>query len=328
MKKTISLLTSIVILLCSISVNAAGGGVSIGDDSAETLFVGSASSHYLLLSSNGVVSAWGDNTYGQCGAEPCAELSEINYIDFESRIVKVAAGNDFSIVVDENNVAWGFGNNVKFQLGISRPTGSGTPTSFSVPVEIAENIIDIAVGDDFSILLNSNGEILCSGMGNAHTLETINTGIDSPVKSIYANENSFVAITENNKAYYQKMDSGFRTAVEFEGNVEVQSVSIGKEHLAFICKNGENTEFYAYGENNKSQLGVPSVTTTDVPVLVFDIPYDENQTIKIFSGEYSTIVDVYTNLSVSDMVTQYQWGTDAISLENGNSSVIKNTFNT
>ncbi len=326
MKKIISLLTSMVIFLCSVCVDAAGGGVNIGDDSPEILFTGSASSHYLLLSSNGVVSAWGDNTYGQCGAEPCENLTEINYIDFDNKVVKVVAGNGFSIALDENNTAWGFGNNAKFQLGISRPTGSGTPTSFSEPVEIAENIIDIVVGDNFTILLKNNGEMLFSGMGNAHTLEVISTGIDSPVKSIYANNDSFVAVTESNKVYYQKSDNVFRTVIEFGENIEVQSVSLGMEHLIFICKNGDNIEFYTYGENNKSQLGVSNVAASDTPVLVFNIPYDANKIVRVFSGEYNTTVEIYTNLSASDTVTQYQWGTDAVSFENGNQTIIKNTF--
>lgn len=324
MKRFISFITGIVILLGSVNVYSAGGGASISDDSPETLFTGSASSHYLLLSSGGIVSAWGDNTYGQCAAEPCSEISGINYIDFDSRIVKVAAGNDFSIALDENNVAWGFGNNVKFQLGISRPTGSGTPTSFSSPIKISENIVGVAAGNDFSVLLNSNGELLFSGMGNAQTLEIVDTGTDSSVKSVYANENSFAAVTEDNKVYYQRSDGGLRTIFEFNENIEVQSVSLGKDHLIFVCRNGENIEFYACGENEKGQLGIVDIDKTDTPILVFTIPYEENQTINVYSGEFNTVVDVYSNLSSSDMVTQYQWGTDVVALEN--QTVIKNTF--
>lgn len=324
MKRIISFIASIVVLLGSGSVYAVGGGVSIGDDSPEILFTGSASSHYLLLSSNGVVSAWGDNIYGQCGAEPCSEISEINYIDFDSRIVKVAAGNDFSIALDEDNTAWGFGNNQKFQLGISRPTAPGAPTEFYTPTEISKNIVDIAAGDNFSVLLNNTGEVLLSGLGKMHTQEIVYDDINSPAKSIYANENSFAVVTADNKIYYQKSDGVSGSFFEFNENIEIQSVSVGDQHLSIVCKNGENTEIYTCGENSKGQLGVPDIQETDTPVLACSVPYEENQTVNIFCGEFYTVADIYTNLSASDSITQYQWGTDIVSLEN--QTVVKNTF--
>lgn len=324
MKRIISFIASIVVLLGSGSVYAVGGDVSIGDDSPEILFTGSASSHYLLLSSNGVVSAWGDNTYGQCGAEPCSEISEINYIDFDSRIVKVAAGNDFSIVLDEDNTAWGFGNNQKFQLGISRPTAPGAPTEFYTPTEISKNIVDIAAGDNFSVLLNNTGEVMLSGLGKMHTQEIVYDDTNSPAKSVYANENSFAVVTADNKIYYQKSDGVSGSLFEFDENIEIQSVSVGDQHLSIVCKNGENTEIYTCGENSKGQLGVPDIQESDTPVLVCSVPYEENQTVNVFCGEFYTIADVYTNLSASDSITQYQWGTDIVSLEN--QAVVKNTF--
>lgn len=300
-------------VLGSVNVFAAGGAVSIGDSSGETLFTGSASSHCLLLSSNGVVSAWGSNTYGQCGTEPCEELTEINYIDFEDKIVKVAAGNDFSIALDENNVAWGWGNNISFQLGISRPTGPGTPTQFSVPQKIADNIVDIAAGEDFSILLSENGDVLFSGMRNPNTLK----GVEFPkidtknpkIKFITANYNNAIAVDENNFVFYWRSDRRTPEVIEFNGVDEVQSVAVGKEHLIIRCLNGENIEFYGYGDNSKSQLGVLDVSSADEPVLVLSIPYEENLKISEFAGDYYTVVDVWDNLSANDLMSEYRWGT-------------------
>ena len=172
MKKYISILICLLLfMMTSLNTFAAGGAISISDDSSATLFTGSASSHYLILSSNGVVSAWGDNSFGQCGTEPCDTITDINYIDFESKIIKVVAGNGFSIALDENNTAWGWGNNLEFQLGISRPTSAGTPTQFSSPQRIADNIIDIEAGEGFSILLNENGGRLLSGLGKCRYIK-------------------------------------------------------------------------------------------------------------------------------------------------------------
>ena len=57
-------------------------------------------------------------------------------------------------------------------------------------------------------------------MRNAQTLEIVDAGTDSSVKSVYANENSFEAVTEDNKVYYQRSDGGSRTIFEFNENIE------------------------------------------------------------------------------------------------------------
>lgn len=314
------LLSVLLLLMGSINAFAAGGAVSIGDDNSETLFTGSASSHYLVLSSNGVVSAWGENTYGQCGAEPCDEITEINYIDFENKIVKIAAGNGFSIALDENNTAWGWGNNIKFQLGISRPTGPGTPTQFSSPTKIADNIVDIAAGEDFSVLLNEDGEVLFSGMGNANTLRVFNfpeiDGLIPKINFITANYNNIVAIGENNLVFHWKSEMKSAEVIELTDVDEVQSAVVGEEHIIIRCLNGENIDFYAYGDNSKNQLGIPDLLSVTEPVLVLSIPYDENQIINEFAGEYCTVVNVWDTLSAGNLMTEYCWGTDYCLFEN------------
>lgn len=319
MKKLFILFLIMALMLSQTNVYADGGYVNIGDSNAATLFTGSASSHYLLLSSNGIVSAWGDNTYGQCGAEPCEDVAEINYIDFENKIIKVLAGNDFSIALDENNVAWGWGNNGKFQLGIPRFTSTESLTYFSSPEKISENIIDIAVGENFSVLLNENGEVLFSGMGNANTLEVVDFPIINgqlpQIKFITANFDNIVAVDENNLIFYWKSDMQSIEMIDIPQVDEVQSAVAGKEHLIIKCLNGENVEFYARGDNSKNQLGVLDILTAIEPVLTLSIPYDEEQTIKEFAGEYYTVINVWNNLSERDLMTEYRWGTDCWSFE-------------
>lgn len=120
MLKKVLYMTGVTVLaslgIFSTAIYADGAGLPIGDSSAEELFTGSISSHYILLSSNGVVSTWGDNTYGQCGEDPCDYIDSINYIDFENKITKVSAGNGFSLALDESNSAWGWAAIQSFSL--------------------------------------------------------------------------------------------------------------------------------------------------------------------------------------------------------------------
>ncbi|MBP3359451.1 MAG: S-layer homology domain-containing protein [Clostridia bacterium] len=317
MRKIILLLLCTLIPAMPINVFAAGGGIYVGDNSSETLFTGSASSHYLLLSSNGIVSAWGKNTYGQCGTKPCDETNEINYIDFENKVVKVAAGNDFSLALDENNIAWGWGNNIRFQLGISRPTDiSGVPTYFTKPEKIAENVIDIAAGDNFSILLNKDGEVLFSGMSASHTLRKLKIpeiGDSIPkIKKINASYNNFVAVSEDNYVFYGKADRQRVDVIEMPAVDEVQSAVSGKEHLIIRCLNGNNVEFYGYGDNSKNQLGIKNTSYASEPILSLSIPKEKGQYIAEFAGAYDTVVNVWNNLSASDKMAEYRWGTSLV----------------
>lgn len=68
--KKIALICLALSLVLPQAAFAAGGGAMAGDRSSSVLFTGSASDHFLLLSSGGVVTAWGSNSYGQCGAAP------------------------------------------------------------------------------------------------------------------------------------------------------------------------------------------------------------------------------------------------------------------
>ncbi len=300
-------------------IYAAGAGVSIGDSSPEELFTGSLSSHYLLLSSNGVVSAWGDNTYGQCGEEPCDTVDDINYIDFENKVTKVLAGNDFSLALDENNIAWGWGNNIKFQLGIQSSAADGEQTNFSNPVKISENITDIAAGEDFSVLLNSDGELLFSGMGNADTLEVLELpqadDENSNIELIAAGYDNIIAVDEKNTVYWLKTDMEFSETAELPKDMNIEAAVVGRDHFVLKCSDRDNTYIYTCGDNSKSQLGTEGTEYSQTPVQILSLPHSEYEYVNIFAGKYNVTVDAWNNMSDSDPVTEYRWGTGCCDID-------------
>jgi alpha-tubulin suppressor-like RCC1 family protein len=313
MKKILGIAVGIMLLLSAVNVFAVSGAVYVGDDSAEMMFTGSVSSHYLLLSSNGVLSAWGDNTYGQCGAPACDTLTDINYIDFDDKIVKVSAGNEFSLALDENNTVWGWGNNSEGQLGISR-TEDSSQQYFDTPQKITDNITDIAAGEGFSVFLTDSGEVLLSGMNK--TLDTIDfperNGEKPKIKLIAAGYDNVAAVDENNVVYYLKADIGKTEITELPENETVQAAAVGMEHLVFKCLNGDNTDIYTYGDNTKYQLGTGSTELTDAPVRTLSLPRSEyeNVNVNVYAGKYNTVVNAWNNMSFYDNVTEYTWGTD------------------
>ena len=123
------------IIACSIVISAMSGMVAYGDGSGiyipgqeEPMFTGSASQHMLLLSYGGTVSAWGNNTNGQCGIETPDYISEPNYIEFDTdaQIIQVSAGGNFSLALDSDGNVWAWGDNTYKQLGFSYPTDVNT----------------------------------------------------------------------------------------------------------------------------------------------------------------------------------------------------------
>lgn len=312
MLKKVLYMTGVTVLaslgIFSTAIYADGAGLPIGDSSAEELFTGSISSHYILLSSNGVVSTWGDNTYGQCGEDPCDYIDSINYIDFENKITKVSAGNGFSLALDESNSAWGWGSNTEFQLGISNQTDC-----YSEPVKISEGITDIAAGEDFSVLLNTDGEILFSGMGNSDTIKVLELPLTddgaAKIKLIAAGYNNIVAVDETNTVYWVKADTDFSHAAELPENVDIESAAVGRDHFVLKCSDSDNTYIYTCGDNSKSQLGVSDTEYSLTPVLSLTVPRDEYAYVNVFTGEYSVIADAWNNMSWKDHVIEYRWGT-------------------
>ena len=127
------LLCMLVMNICVVHVYGDGSRIVIGDDSNALIFSGSASDHYLVLSHNGVVTAWGNNQSGQCGTTPAETAGYTDIVfDTESKIVKVSAGNNFSMALDQDGIVWGWGANFRYQLGISNPTDSGHYPNYSV----------------------------------------------------------------------------------------------------------------------------------------------------------------------------------------------------
>lgn len=311
MKKLLIYLLVIMQICCSCCVvSAAGGGIIIGDSNPELLFTGSSSEHTLLLSGAGVVSAWGKNNYGQCGTEKSDYEDEPNYIDFEAKIVKVAAGNDFSIALDENGTAWGWGNNQSYQLGISESTDiSGTPTDFQHPVKIIGDITDIAAGNGFSVLLNKDGNLYLSGNHKFLQKMDLNESNHDKAKQLSVRGDHIMVLGESGQIYSWNFNAGAPEVVDFKTNEEILSVSAGTEHGVVVTASGDEASVYTFGNNSKYQLGMDDNTLiVDKPQRVLSFPYGENTKIKVTTGDYATFVDVYENISERDYVNEYCFG--------------------
>ena len=296
------------------SVSAAGGGIAIGDTNKEILFTGSATEHNLLLSSGGVVTAWGNNTSGQCGAEVCDE-STYNYIDFDtdSKIVQVAAGNNFSLALDASGTVWGWGSNDKYQLGITRPTDTpGYPTHFIPPQKCSGNAAYIAAGDNFSVVLHEDGRVFLSGYNQAHQLIRFPDvlGHQPEIVKITAKANNILALDADQVIYNWHAGEDDPNVIAHVENGRVVDLAAGKESGVYITEEEGAYKVYTFGTNLHYQLGMADRDiVAEVPECVLTIPDAEGKSVVLNTGLYSTFIDVFDTLSRTDEIEEYCFGT-------------------
>lgn len=305
MKKHIVFLLTFIFLvsnMMSVNVLADGGYIITGDDSEEIMFTGSASGHFLLLSSNGVVTAWGDNTSGQCGKEACDEADYTDIVfDTDSKIIKVAAGEKYSLALDESGTVWGWGSNDKNRLGIEK-TGD-----IYIPEMCCDEVIDIAAGTDFSAFLTQNGEVYLNG--NNQINKQVEFPDDEKIEMIAARGNNFIALSENNALFSWMGESEPELISSFEGGT-VLDISAGAEHGVAAVQEGNDVKIYTFGDNSKYQLGTEDSTITqEEAVCVLTVSDAEDKNIVLNTGDYCTFVDVFYTLNSREMIEEYCFGT-------------------
>ena len=258
-------------------------------------------SQSLALCSDGRIAVWGWNGANQL-IMPGIEYSDVPVLVDDSgvlagkRVVKIAAGfyHNLALCSDGTLVAWG--QNASGRLG----NNSTKIPTMPVLVDTAgvlngKRVVDIAAGDQHSLVLCSDGTIAAWGNNQSGQLGIGNT--DSPkllpvavpvsgalvgktVVAINANavhslalcsDGSVLAWGGNNSG---RLGDGFTvqrnspvlvSTAGVLGGKQVVSVSSGNNHSMALTADGTAV---AWGDNGFGQLGINSTTTSNSPVAV------------------------------------------------------------
>lgn len=120
--------------------------------------------HSLALRSDGNVSAWGANNYGQLGDTTQSDRHSPVQVLGLANAVGIAAGANHSLAVKANGTIVGWGYNYEGQLGDGTTTLRLAPT----PVSGATSVVSVAAGDYHSLALASDQTLVAwgaSGLG-------------------------------------------------------------------------------------------------------------------------------------------------------------------
>jgi alpha-tubulin suppressor-like RCC1 family protein len=242
--------------------------------------------HSLAIDKNGKAWAWGSAQNFALGNSNqfTARSTPIAVGITTQTFCKISAGYRFSLAIDKNGRAWGWGTNSNGQLG------DGTATNKSIPESVAGGVktfCEISAGLVHSAALDKNGRAWCWGYNVYGTLGdnsitdrctpvsvagTVKTFCQISAGKAYAT----LAIDKNGRAWgWGYNDAGqignttvfsVRTPVSVQGAVKTFcKISVGAQHTAAIDKNGRA---WTWGVNTHGSLGDGTTTARTTPVSV------------------------------------------------------------
>ena len=245
------------------------------------------------LLSDGTVVAWGEDEYGQLGTFPGEEpFSDVPVpVQGLSKVVAIAAGNNFALALLRNGTVEAWGGNEYGQLG----DGSLEEEESPVQVKGLTGVTAIAAGGETGLALLSDGAVKAWGanysgeIGNgtfANTEAPVSVFRVSGATAIAAGGENSMALLGNGTVMAWGDDEYGQLAneeVEVEGSGERESDhAVPVEGVSGASAIAEGQRFgmallaggsvVAWGENKYGQLGHGSVSRDDeTPTAVSDL---------------------------------------------------------
>lgn len=200
-----------------------------------------------------------NGSLGGLGMGLCGEINTQN--SPSPQIIK--SGFQASAIIDTDKALWMIGRNDFYQLGDS------TGTTLTTYKKITESVIDVALGNGYSLFIDNNHVLW--GVGRNHrgqlgdgTLENRNKPVKimDGVSKVFASKSGFFSacITNDNRLYTWGDNSRGQlgratdkiSSTPEEVMSDVSEASLGCSHMLAL-----NTDYtlYAWGDNSYNQIG-------------------------------------------------------------------------
>ena len=252
--------------------------------------IATSNSDGYALTSTGAVYGWGVNSYGELGdGQKTPYETRAVHVEFPSGVTIKSLANpmpfDAGLAIDSSGHAWGWGLNGLDDLCLSGLINAR-------PEQLPLTDVTLATGARTHALFDSKGALLACGSGDAGELgngSTASSSTPTPVVGFPAG-GKVIALTSSwegsgallaNGDYY---DWGYNAAGQLGNGTAADSAVPVKVDLPGPVrqvfqggsgpKNGQTVtilrdgDTWAWGDNDRGQLGIGTVTSSDVPVRV------------------------------------------------------------
>ena len=286
--------------------------------------ISSYTTHTLALKQDGTVWGWGANGNGQIGNGKTVSTTAKAQQTLKSdgtelnNIIRVEAGSQFSLALDEEGKVWSWGYNSTGQLG----NGTKTKSTKAVKVltedgEELKDIVDIQAGADFAIAITSSNEVYAWGnnasgqLGNGTTTFSLyaiklditdwkKISIQNQGISVLKNDGTIWTCGDN--TYYQL---GYETEDTYSITFNQVKISENEyltnvEDFTMIAANGYakingSNYVYAWGDNSLGGLGRTLEDGSDkcyypAPIENADETYFDKEILRLPRKSWDTIL--------------------------------------
>ena len=274
--------------------------------------VACGNAHTALLDADGALVVFGSNALGQLGLGNRQDVWDaFNATDMRSPVhwqqerrlraplerspgpvAQVACGGEHTVLLLASGQVLSFGSNTHGQLGrhFDSLWAAREDTPLRVPVPSNERVVQVACGDQHTVMLLSNGTALAFGSNALGQLGTgrdpldtqafaivqfamVQQGLDELQQRLATCFSNTSGAEPNQDAEAQrdkllKLRPGIRpqpTRVLVPAGERVTSIACGAYHTALCCQSGR---VYMCGRNSNGQLGLGHCNDTDTPQLV------------------------------------------------------------
>ncbi|MBG9944541.1 regulator [Brevibacillus formosus] len=238
--------------------------------------IAAGENHSLVLRSDGTVWSWGYNAYGQLGIYGNTSSIPVQVMDLTD-VTEIAAGGNHGLALKKDGTVWMWGH-------IAGVGGKNTPFK----VEGLTDVMAIAAGEGHSLAVKKDGTVWGWGANNNAQLGINNlTTIQSPTKinglsnivSVAGGYMHSLALDANGKVYawghggYGQIGDGInRTTlvlapVNLPDLTEIEEIASGPYASHNLALKRDGT-VYAWGKNDRGQLGDGTTTNSNKPVKV------------------------------------------------------------
>ena len=207
---------------------------------------------------------------------------------------EIATGEQNTIAIDDEGNLWAWGKNMNGSLGID---SNNNGYIYSSPIQITSGtkFTQVSSGDNFSIALDSAGNIWTWGNGiKVPTKQNMNTYI-SNIKQISAGKN-FYLVLDNSGQVWKIQGIGNYSIGKVLGLPVIKQISAGRDFCLALDNDGN---IWSWGNNEFGQLGrnsQPKYTTISQLEEYRTHTYGANNAnIYGFSNAYNLYCNAYNN---------------------------------